>query len=207
MKQELPYRANVGRRRGPRGDARARRRAGLWLLAKAKLGIVKVKDDEELLHEVLGEKVRGTVADAQLGEAVGAVQGKRHQAASWQGKLSDGPDANRQVRQALGARVLVLVPGAVPCRAGHLREVVVGQQSGHAGAASACIEDDGPAVDDEGVVHDEAREFCDPFTAAGRRDVEGCIGQGACKFGRVDVSKFELTRIGRIVESDGEDAG
>lgn len=163
----MPYRSNIGRRRSSRGNARAGRRAGLWLFAKANLGIVKVKNNEEFLHEVLREKVRGAVADAQLGETVGAVQGKRRQAASRQSKLGDSPDTNRQVRQALGARVLVLVPGAVPRRTGHLREVVVGQGSRHAGAAGACVENDGPAVDDEGVVDDEAGEFCDPFAAAG----------------------------------------
>lgn len=98
-----------------------------------------------------------------------------------------------------------MVPGAVPRRAGHLGEVVVGQESRHAGSAGARVEDDGPAVDEEGVVDDEAREFGDPLAAAGWRDVKGCVGQGACELGRVDVSKFELTRVSRIIESDGED--
>lgn len=100
-----------------------------------------------------------------------------------------------------------MVPGAVPRRAGDLGEVVVGQEPGYAGSAGARVEDDGPAVDQEGVVDDEAREFGDPLTAAGWRDVEGRVGQGACELGRVDVSKFELTRVSRIIESDGEDAG
>jgi hypothetical protein len=151
----MSYRARIGRRRSSRGDSRTGRRTRFWLFSKANLGIVKVKDNEELLHEVLREKIRGAVTDAQLREAVSAVQGKCHQAASRQSKLGDGTDANRQVRQALGAWVLILVVGAVPRRAGYLGEVVVGQSSGHAGAAGARVEDDGPAVDEEGIIDDE----------------------------------------------------